>query len=426
MTRASHRATPTEPTVPVFPPALVRVLRDRFATEHGCLAEVTDEVIVQLLTTVFFAGLETYEGERNPIGVAFLGKSQSDFIIPEGAESGGALLYQWKVLQFDSPRPFAIRELVKLAVAGVDRRIYSAVRVLEDGSLAIAGLAREGLNASSDAFVKIIASSPGCLSIRRGRDLLIGYERGTILTGGEDLVFSAGPIRRALETTARSAGLDGDAVSDYLNAVRSIVREMAAHGRGGIVIISHEEQPQVADSATYKMVLDSSLAALLRLVRHIKRKQEAGPQWPPLALETHKSSETTAGEAGSPPFGHLLRNALLTEIERVIEEFGALTGIDGAILLNRDLALMAFGVILPVGRPTAVAQAVDAEGLHGRIIDLGSRGTRHRAGVTYAARHPGSVVFVASEDGQVSCLFRSSTQHQVRLWRLGPTDAHIS
>jgi hypothetical protein len=76
-------------------------------------------------------------------------------------------------------------------------------------------------------------------------------------------------------------------------------------------------------------------------------------------------------------------------------------------------ALTAFGVILPVGRPTAVAEAVDVEGLRERIIDLGSRGTRHRAGINYAARHPGSVVFVASEEGQVSCLFRSSAQHQV-------------
>jgi hypothetical protein len=385
------------------------VLRERFAAERGGLSEVDDEVIVQLLTTVFFAGLETYEGERNPIGVAFLGKSQADFIIPEGSESGGAFLYQWKVMQFESPRPFAIRELVKLAVAGVDRRIYSAVRVLEDGTLAITGLAREGLNADSDAFIKIIASSPGCLSIRRGRNLLLGYERGTILTGGEELVFSAGPIRRALETTAGAAGLEGDAVSNYLDAVRSIVREMSAHGRGGILIVSHEEQPQVGESATYKMALDSSLAALLRLVRRIKWKQDLAAQ-----------------EAGTPPFSDLLRNALLIEVERVIEEFGALTGIDGAILLNRDLALVAFGVILPVGRPTAVAQAVDAEGLHGHIIDMGSRGTRHRASVTYAARHPGSVVFVASEDGQVSCLLRSSAEHQVRLWHLGPSNVHIS
>ncbi len=422
---SAHRAPPAEPSVPVFPPALARVLRNRFASKRGYLAEVSDEVIVQLLTTVFFAGLETYEGERNPIGVVFLGRNQTDFIIPEGTESGGAFLYQWKVLQFDSPRPFAVRELVKLAVAGVDRRIYSAVRVIDDGSLAITGLAREGVNADSDAFVKIIASNPGCLSIRRGRDLVLGYERGTILTGGEELVFSAGPIRRALEATAEAAGLDGDAVSDYLDAVRSIVREMAAHGRGGILIVSHEERPQVAESATYTMMRDSSLAALHRLARRIQWKQDVDSPSRPSA-EKPESSGAAHGGTGTPPFGHLLRNALLTEVERVIEEFGALTGIDGAILLNRDLALMAFGVILPVGRPTAVAEALDAEGLHGRIIDLGSRGTRHRAGVTYAARHPGSVVFVASEDGQVSCLFRSSPRHQVRLWRLGPTDVQIA
>jgi hypothetical protein len=143
---AGHRAHPVEPAVPVFPPALVGVLRDRFASKGGCLAEATDDVIAQLLTTVFFAGLETYEGERNPIGVAFLGRSRVDFALSEGAESAGALLYQWKILQFESPRPFAIGELVKLAVAGVDRRIYSAVRMLEDGTLVISGLAREGLN----------------------------------------------------------------------------------------------------------------------------------------------------------------------------------------------------------------------------------------------------------------------------------------
>ena len=243
-----QRAAPTQLTESIFPSSLVHALRERFASD-GCLRDVADDTFVQLLTTIFFAGLETHEGERNPIGVAFLGKSQSDFIMSEGAESGEALLYGWKVMQFSSPRPFAIRELVKLAVAGVYRRIYSAVRVLENGNLIIAGLAREGENTDSNAFVKIVTSRPGSLSIRRGRDLLLGYERGTILTGGEELVFSASPIRHALEITAQAAGLVGDAIADYLDAVRSIVREMAAQGHGGIVIISHEKEPQVAASA---------------------------------------------------------------------------------------------------------------------------------------------------------------------------------
>jgi hypothetical protein len=218
-----------------------------------------------------------------------------------------------------------------------------------------------------------------------------------VLTGGEDVVFSAGPVRRALEEIAQVASHDADIATDYLDAVRSLVREMAAHGHGGILILSPDLHPQVAESATYRMAVDSSLTALFRLAGRISRKKDA-----------------------EPPFRHLLRNAFLTEAERVIEEVGALTGIDGAILLNRELALVAFGVILPVGRPAPIVEALDREGLRVRPIDFGSRGTRHRASATYAAEHPGSVVFVASEDGQVSCLFRDHSEDRVLLWRLGP------
>jgi hypothetical protein len=390
----------------VFPPALVPLLRERVMAKAGSLVEVADHVLVQLLTTIFWAGLETYEGERNPIGVAFLGTSGVDVVTSDVAGSDAPFLYQWKVQHFKSPRPFVVGELVKLAVAGADRRIYSAVNVMPDGSLVIAGLAREGFSVVSDPFVKIITSRPGCLSIRSGRDSLLEYERGAILTGGDDILFTAGLVRRALEETAHAADLDDDAVPDYVDAVRSLVREMAAHGRGGILIVSTEEWPEVAETATYRVAVDSSVASLLRLARRLGRPK------------SKDGSPQTAEVA----FGGLLRNAFLTEAERLTEELGALTGIDGAILLNRHLALVAFGVMLPLGRPAALAEAADPEGLGARVVDLGSRGTRHHAGATYAAEHPGSVVFVASEDGHVSCMLRDASREHTLLWRLGPAE----
>jgi DNA integrity scanning protein DisA with diadenylate cyclase activity len=147
------------------------------------------------------------------------------------------------------------------------------------------------------------------------------------------------------------------------------------------------------------MTLDSSIGTLLRLARRING---------------------TGSGSGELAFGQLLRNAFLTETERVIEEVGALTAVDGAVILNRSLGLMAFGAILRVGRPAMVLEALDAEGTRHRALDFGSRGTRHRAAVTYAAEHPGAVVFVASEDGQVSCVFRDRAHAHVLLWRLGP------
>jgi hypothetical protein len=398
--------------LPVFPPALASVLRDRLHSAHVSLPDVTNAALVRLLTTIFFAGLETYEGEHNPVRVVFLGKSSFNFVIPAGGESGALAFYQWKVMPFDTPRPFAIPELVKLAVAGANSRIYAAVHTLANGKLAITGLAREGLNADADPFVKIVASRPGCISIRSGGTLLLGYERGAILTGGEHLVFSVGPVRRALEAAAHAAGLDPGDVPDYLDAVRSLVREMAAHGRGGITIISAEERPRI-ESTPYKMALDSSASSLIRLAHRIGRANDSAMA----------SRHGTVAEA---PFGQLLRGAFLTEVGRVIEDFGALSAIDGAILLNRDLALLAFGVILPVGQPTAIAEAVDTEGRNHHSIDLGSRGTRHRAGATYAAEHPGSVVFVASEDGHLSCLLREPSWQETLFWRVGPSHVRVA
>ena len=131
--------------------------------------EVTDDELVELLTTIFFAGLETYEGEHNPVAVTFLGRRPVDFVMTEAAVAGAPPLYRWKILRFASFRPFATRELVKLAATGANRRIYSAVAVLDDGRLAITGLAREGVNAGPDPFIRSLRETRVPVHSQRAR-----------------------------------------------------------------------------------------------------------------------------------------------------------------------------------------------------------------------------------------------------------------
>jgi len=390
----------------VFPPALVPILRERCGTSGRCVDEAQNDVLERLLTTVYFAGLETHEGERHPVRVVFLGRRQVDLVLPSGQEPGSVPIYAWKMLRFASVRAFEVPELVKLSVATAHERMYAAVRLHDDDRLAVAGLAREGISLDADPFLKIIVPRPGGLSIRSGRDRLVEYERGAILTGGESVVLAPGPIRSALESAARAAGLDEDAIADYLGSVRALVREMVAHGHGGLLVIDADERPVVAESAPYRVVAGSSLSSLLRLSKIIARSG-------------------TEGRARSPEgstFGQVLRNAFVSEAERTIEELGALTAIDGATVLNRDLALIAFGAILPVANEVLVAEAADTEAAHAQLVDLHSRGTRHRAGAVYADQHPGSVVFVASEDGGVACMLRIVDHDRVTMWRIG---AHV-
>src|SRR6185295_16630027 len=163
-------------------------------------------------------------------------------------------IYAWKTLRFLTMRPFAVPELVKLSVATMDERVYIAVLLLDDGSLGVAGLAREGIGLDDDPFLKLVAVHPGELSVRSGRDRLSEYERGTILTGGKDDVIAPGPVRVSLEATARSAGLDDETIPEYLKSVRALVSEMVAHGHGGILVIHSSEQPELGEAAPYRMV----------------------------------------------------------------------------------------------------------------------------------------------------------------------------
>src|SRR4029453_15979398 len=124
---------------------------------------------------------------------------------------------------------------------------------------------------------------------------------GALFPGGDDILFTAGLVRRALEETAHAADLDDDAVPDYVDAVRSLVREMAANGRGGILIFSTEDWPEVAETATYRVAVDSSVASLLRLARRLGRPKS-------------KDGSPQTAEVAS---GGLLHNDFPKEAERV-------------------------------------------------------------------------------------------------------------
>ena len=406
---SEHPAAPAEPTAPLFPPALVRVLRERFASDADPSTEVADEIIVQLLTTVFFAGLE---------------RTKASAIRSAWRSSEG-------VRPISSSRKDGVWRRVSLSVEGPAVRLASSLR---------GPRAREARRCRS--------RPPDLFGGPRPR----GRQPGNHGAGSRRRERRLGRLRQDHRVEPRLPLHPPRPGSGARVRARH-----GPHGRRGTGVFRRSDSPRARDDGGGRRSgrrrglrlpgcrpLDRARDGGARSGRH-RDHQPRGAAPSRGVGDVQDDARLVVGRAPSagrayqmdvaaqPTAGRAIRLSVTSSAtpcsrksSASSKSSGRYSAIDGAILLNRDLALIAFGVILPVGRPTAVAQAVDAEGQHGRIIDLGSRGTRHRAGVTYAARHPGSVVFVASEDGQVSCLLRSSPQHQVRLWRLGPTDVHIS
>lgn len=387
----------------LFPPSLVPILRRQIGEDHECCREVDDDTLAELLTAVFFAGLETEEGEHFPVRVVFSGKTERDFVAPEGGVTAGGPIYRWSTARFSHPRRFTVPELVKLSAVTSIEGVYTKVR-LNGPELEISGLAREGFNYEGDPFIKITAPRPGSLSVRTGRDRILDYERGSLLTRGDNVALSSGPVRRVLEERAREEGLKGDAVAAYVDTVHAVVQEMAAHGRGGILVIASRAHDQLTTLPGYITESQSSLVNLLGQLHEGPRPRRG-------------AAEATVSLVD------VLRGAFLSEAERTVREIGAMTATDGATLLDAGLALVGFGVALPVAHRLKVLEAADAEGRIVRPFDLGTRGMRHLAAVTFAGDRPGCVVFVASQDGGLGCVYRAPSWEHPLFWVFGPPEA---
>ncbi len=388
----------------LWPPELVAVLRDR-VTEHTALAAVSDVALERLLTTVFFASLQSEELERHPIRVAFVGRRSLE-AIPAAPDALAAAHYRWRALPFRRATGFDTRQLVKLARAAASERLFAMVALAADG-LEIVGLAREGFRADRDVVLKIVAPSPGTLEVWCGAKRVLEYVRGTVQTPPENVLLAAGPVRRALESFARSEG-----VSDgYVAVIASLVRSVSGHGYGGILVVCAEGEPALADEEGFVTDADVPLCVLLQQLE----RDDVGP-----AARTSWISPSSSEDSA-----RVLRDALHAEIDRTIAEIGRLTALDGATILDRALGVRGFGVVLSVAPRVVIVEALDAEGSHRVEFVLERRGARHRAAASYAASHVGSVVFVASVDGEIACMLRASSSAPVLLWRFAPTAIRV-
>lgn len=377
----------------LFPPELVPHVRSALPG-HPALCGVRDEVLAALLTLVFFASLEREEGAHLPIRIVFSGDADSE---PESSQS----VLRWRHLAFTQPRACTAAELRRLSRATIADWTFVHIGML-DGALVLRGLARQGLGAEDDAFLCIVSTDPGRLEIwSRGRREL-EYAHGRLMPAPENVILSGGPVQRALRTAAELAGISPRAWPHYLDAVGGIVRAMSAHGHGGIMAILTRAEDVVQGQGGFFTEPSPSLLGAL---------QQLGD------LET--TAPTRAGERSLA----VLRATFGAEIERAIGEIGGLTALDGATLLDPSLSVRAFGLILPAAERVLVFESSGAEPGALSPFRLEERGARHRAAAAFALDTPGSVVFVASSDGDLGCMLKEADSEHVLVWRFSGAGA---
>jgi hypothetical protein len=142
----------------------------------------------------------------------------------------------------------------------------------------------------------------------------------------------------------------------------------------------------------------SLLFAILESVAATTSKASVG--WPDFALDSS--------------FGLEKLEQAVFELSRLIAN---LTGIDGAVVLDKHFGLLGYGaeVSAELPSPTRVWRALDTEGLAREIDDIENVGTRHRAAYRFVQDHPRGLAIVVSHDGGVSIV--ASREGEVVFWQ---------
>jgi hypothetical protein len=368
----------------IFPPDIASVLRGLLG-HHRALATIDEQALATILTSIFFASLKKEEHEHYPIRVA---------LMADADRSARLRAHDAKLLLFEHPYPCTTQNLLRLARAARAERLYLTVSQATTGPV-LTGLMRERFE-PDDPTLKVRAPDPGCLEVWSAGQRILEYVHGHIQAAPEDVLLSSGRVRERVLAFARAAG----APTGYVEAVSSIVRHLAAHPHGGILVLSAQELPTVPAGASFTLQPDRQL-------------------WDTL----HRLAVSIASERPSDePSSSLLRSALRAEIEDVVAEIGGMTALDGATILDRRLGVRGFGVVLPVRAQVPVIEMMDAASTMQRPFDLQQFGARHRAAASHAALHPSDLVFIASTTDNIGCMLCDEHTSDVMLWRFRASD----
>lgn len=420
--------------------AVSKVLDDELEDAPGL------DAIRELFSVLFFASLESEEGEPIQIHLVYLDPNQPDPSPPSRIVND-----RWSVVRFDETVKFTVANLVKIARASDPRTSALAVFAMDRGQIRIWGLTdqvnrfHDFLHYESDVGPEM----PGVFqAIATGIGHLVafvGYRRIAELRGNELVtksqdVLRKGPFRKALDPSITqyidsiregispevfadrehwSASLKGD----WISSVCRLLLRTQRIGHGGAYLLTPEVSLhglRLNYQIEYDRLGDALRRRGLLLIESTFASDEIHDQ-----LDLEEDAISTGLYLDSVVSEADLRDCE-SEIDGSIAFISMLSRVDGVVVLDKSLTVRGFGAEIILENP--IDQIYISSGPFARSGSLKKAefhqfGTRHRSMMRYCSDVPGSLGFVVSQDGDVRAI--ASVEESIVIWenlRLQPID----
>ncbi|MDB6120205.1 MAG: hypothetical protein JWO08_3986 [Verrucomicrobiaceae bacterium] len=392
--------------------------------------------VQRLIETLFYTSLKTEESRAVVCTVVF----GADLTPPLAFSRR---LHRHTYIPLETLQPLTARNLAKFSHAALPWASCIAVHD-ESGTLQISGLFdqeihhQNSLNSESgDPFPRpglfqVEIAGAGTLTVYDNRTLLATLHQDSLVTAFYD-VLNEGPVAKQLSKYVNRLevrvkdhfkqknkhqnidSLLADAPRLWLQTLSRILLGIRRLKHGGALLLIPSKKTGDL-SAKYPIrydnmeaVLEQHLIASIRwqLARSQIRGTHPAPPMEliPAPLDAERRQAFNVGEDA--------KRAELGCANFIV----SLGGVDGLILLSEGLRVIGFGVEIKTTKdPERLFSARDAKASSSRLKEMSfdHLGTRHRSMMRYCNKHPGSLGFVVSQDGDVRAI--TKTQQGLVVW----------
>jgi hypothetical protein len=346
--------------------------------------ELLDEAVIALVEAAFYASMTADESRWPAVSLMCYRKDEEPtfhFLFKEPVE----------------PSP---QQIAKLAHAvGPDGHLGC---VCKDGAISIGGIHITILDELREfgysSFrvgnpLRVTIRGPGHLVVSTGGIAMV-YKAGEI--SEEELLQSCDVMRRlaqSVEAELRSQTRGAvETVEDVFNDLAEVVHRM---GHGGMILVAPE--PKQSQFSSFREI-DCLLLQQL-LVKYWDLGDDLSKD--PGAKQRMQRGEETK---------HSLRISLaVSMLEKCVSSIGQLAGMDGAIVLDFSLKVVAFNAIITKSTVPSEVRLADTHGRPHKYEDVvRNRGSRHQSALIWTMTVPNSFSFVISQDGAVTAFHNTS------------------
>lgn len=391
------------------------------------------KILIELFETLYFTSLRTEEGQFIKLIVTLLDHEK---IKPDEKDDQ---YDDWKFYAFESAEILSIKNLVKLSKAVDPWSSSLSVYYDDEEDLYIYGMIDQTIHYQSflnyereerpdhPGVVKVMITGIGMLSVMLDYQPLATLNQNSLVKNYPN-VFEFGPISEFLKENCLyservmrriiSFELEDEDLKElnsvvYLNVIEAICRillRIRNYNHGGAILITKEFCEDV--KIKYNLKYNRINSSIKHIVSSIADNEELSDQVSELRKRRKQIPIALHNDVSN---SELYLDDSYNELIGAIRFVSSLSCVDGLVLLSPFLTVNGFGtVITQKTLPDFVHISKSSSPVRTSKIKPEHFGTRHQSMFAYCYKHPDSIGFVVSQDGEIRAI--KSVDGRVIMW----------